>query len=49
VTVANRFTAAYDSECGCGRSIEEGDPAGYVDDEVVCEDCCDQDDEKWDI
>lgn len=35
-----RFTARYDSECAeCGSDIEEGDTAGYVDDEVCCDDC----------
>lgn len=34
------FYAAYRSECAaCGTVIDEGDLAGYVDDEVVCEDC----------
>ncbi|MFF3151879.1 hypothetical protein [Streptomyces sp. NPDC057910] len=38
------FTARFDSECnGCGTRIEEGDTAGYLDDEVVCEDCLDDD------
>lgn len=43
---ATRFTARFDSECpGCGEEILEGDEAGYVDDEVVCGDCCDENDD----
>lgn len=34
------FTARFDSECArCDEPISEGDTAGYVDDEVCCEDC----------
>jgi hypothetical protein len=48
--MANRFTAEFDSECeGCGDEIQEGDTAGYVGSEIVCETCCDEDDEKWDL
>lgn len=36
------FTARYESDCAeCGAAIEPGDEAGYVDDEVCCEDCVD--------
>jgi len=36
------FIARYDSECAdCGGTIFEGDSAGYVDDDVCCEGCCD--------
>jgi hypothetical protein len=51
--VANRFTAQYWSECGCGAQIEEGDPAGYVDDEIACATCCDDEElaeeEQWEL
>lgn len=34
------FTARYDGECAeCGNTIVEGDPAGYVDDELCCQAC----------
>jgi len=32
----------FDGECAsCGGEVEEGDEAGYVDDEVVCGQCRD--------
>ena len=38
-----KFIAAFDSECAkCFGDISEGDNAGYLDDEVCCEDCCDE-------
>lgn len=41
-----RFTARYDSECnGCLGEIWEGDEAGYVEGEVMCELCCDVEDD----
>ncbi len=43
------FTARFDSDCeSCGNPIYEGDQAGYVDDEVCCQDCWEaaQDDEQ---
>lgn len=37
------FTARYKSDCSeCGEEIYPGDEAGYVDDEVCCEDCVDR-------
>lgn len=42
----NRFTAGFDSDCDAGVSphcdgmIEEGEEAGYVDDDKACEACC---------
>ncbi|WNI15553.1 hypothetical protein [Actinacidiphila sp. ITFR-21] len=34
------FTARYEGWCAeCGAEIEPGDTAGYLDDEVCCEDC----------
>jgi len=43
------FTARFDSECAdCGGLILEGDPAGYVDDEVCCEECWEADQEEPD-
>ena len=39
----NRFVARFDSECAeCPNDILERDEAGYVDDEVCCERCCDE-------
>lgn len=36
----NKFTARFPSECArCPNEIEEGDEAGYIDDEVCCGDC----------
>jgi hypothetical protein len=43
VAKGGSFTAMFDSEGACGHLIEEGDRAGYVDDEVVCGDCWDED------
>lgn len=41
-----RFTARYDSDCNqCGSAIYEGDEAGYIDDVVCCDNCCDEADE----
>lgn len=41
MTRVNRFEARYDSDCKCcGEMIYEGDEAGYVDDEVCCQTCC---------
>lgn len=40
-----RFRAHFstDSGCfGCGGDIEQDDRIGYVDDEIHCEDCCDE-------
>jgi hypothetical protein len=38
--MAATFTARYESECAeCGDPIEPGDEAGYLDDEVCCEEC----------
>lgn len=35
------FTARYPGSCAqCDEHIEPGDEAGYIDDEVCCEDCC---------
>jgi hypothetical protein len=45
--MAARFTARFDSDCNsCGDRITEGDEAGYVDDEVCCELCCDYSEES---
>jgi hypothetical protein len=34
------FPAAYGGTCGCcGLDFDEGDPIGYLDDEICCEDC----------
>lgn len=34
------FEARFTSRCAdCGGRIGKGEPAGYMDDEVVCEDC----------
>ena len=44
--MAHTFSARYPGECnGCGAEFDEGDPIGYVDDEINCEDCCEGDDE----
>lgn len=37
-----RFTASFDSEGECGDWIYEGDLAGYIDGELSCEECCDE-------
>lgn len=40
-----RFEAKFPTEGGCnecGGDIEAGDNIGYVDDEINCEDCCDE-------
>lgn len=40
------FTAAYRGKCAeCFTEIEPGDTAGYVDDEVCCEECVEASDE----
>jgi hypothetical protein len=42
------FTARYTSRCAqCDELIEPGDEAGYVDDEVCCEDCAEAAEEQW--
>jgi hypothetical protein len=39
----NRFFARYEGECAeCLLPINEGDPAGYIVDDVCCEVCCDE-------
>ena len=39
------FDARFESECaGCATTIFEGDRARYVDDEVVCEACGEDED-----
>jgi hypothetical protein len=36
------FTAQFDSRCGgCDERIHEGDTVGWVDGEVCCADCVD--------
>jgi hypothetical protein len=43
----NRFQAGYDSDCNdCLGEILIGDTIGYVEDVVVCEACCDREDER---
>jgi hypothetical protein len=38
-----RFEARWPGECAqCMGDIAEGDRAGYIDDEVCCESCCDE-------
>ena len=40
------FTARFDSECGhCFGTIFEGDEVGWRDDEVVHDQCMEEDDE----
>lgn len=41
--VGAAFTARFDGWCHrCRRSFRAGDPAGFVDDEIVCGDCHDR-------
>lgn len=40
-----RFVARFPKESGCSAcdgDIEQGDSIGYLDDEIACEDCCDE-------
>lgn len=40
VMSVNRFVAAYDGACAeCGELIEEGDDAGFIDDDMCCGVC----------
>lgn len=41
--MARTFSAAYPGECSeCGLDFMDGDEIGYVDDEICCEECCEQ-------
>jgi len=41
-TLSNRFVAAFNGTCTvCGDSVLDGDEAGYVEDGVACDECCD--------
>ena len=43
--MVRRFYARYEGTCAaCFEHIYEGDYIGYIDDEVCCEDCCDDED-----
>lgn len=45
--MAATFTANYPGNCGqCGDAIEPGDAAGYIDNEVCCGDCVDDENER---
>lgn len=42
-----RFRAAYPGDCNsCLAEFDEGEEVGYVDDELVCEACCDEEDAR---
>lgn len=46
---SHRFTAVFESDCeDCGNLILDGDVAGYIEDVVYCEECCDKNDEDDD-
>jgi hypothetical protein len=45
----NRFIARYNSDCEhCGDSINPGNEAGYINDDISCENCCNQADAEED-
>lgn len=34
------FSVAYDGECSeCGASFRAGDQVGWIDDQIICENC----------